>query len=72
MSMSLVKSVNGVAIKSLKHMHDVLSTSNEEFSDIRYFFGQPPTLLFHQKANQAKEQILKDYAVHPEAWFEEK
>ncbi len=64
----VVKEVNGVPIKNLRHFVEVLRDSREKFTTIRFDDKASETLVFnHQDALKATEEILSDNGIRERA-----
>ena len=64
----IVKEVNGVPIKNLRHFVEVLRDSKEKFTTIRFDDKASETIVFnHQEALKATEEILSDNGIREQA-----
>ena len=64
----VVKEVNGVPIKNLRHLVEVLRDSKEKFTTIRFDDKASETIVFnHQEALKATEEILSDNGIRQQA-----
>ena len=64
----VVKEVNGVPIKNLRHFVEVLRDSNQKFTTIRFDDKASETIVFnHQEALKATEEILSDNGIREQA-----
>jgi S1-C subfamily serine protease len=64
----IVKDVNGVAIKNLRHFVEVLRDSKEKFTTIRFNDKFSETIVFnHQEALKATDEILSDNGIREQA-----
>ena len=64
----IVKEVNGVRIKNLRHFVEVLRDSKEKFTRIRFDDKVSETIVFnHQEALKATDEILSDNGIREQA-----
>ncbi len=64
----VVKEVNGVPIKNLRHFVEVLRDSKQKFTTIRFDDKASETIVFnHQDALKATEEILSDNGIREQA-----
>ena len=64
----IVKEVNGVTIKNLRHFVEVLRDSKEKFTTIRFDDRSSETIVFnHQEALKATDEILSDNGIREQA-----
>jgi PDZ domain len=64
----IVKEVNGVPIKNLRHFVEVLRDSNQKFTTIRFDDKASETIVFnHQDALKATDEILSDNGIREQA-----
>ena len=64
----VVKDVNGVPIKNLRHLVEVLRDSKEKYTTIRFDDKYSETIVFnHQDALKATEEILSDNGIREQA-----
>jgi S1-C subfamily serine protease len=64
----IVKEVNGVSIKNLRHFVEVLRDSKEKFTKIRFDDKASETIVFnHQDALKASDEILSDNGIREQA-----
>jgi S1-C subfamily serine protease len=64
----VVKDINGVRVKNLKHLVELLRDSKEKFTVIRFDDKFSETIIFnHQDALKATEEILSDNGVRQQA-----
>jgi S1-C subfamily serine protease len=64
----VVKEVNGVPIKNLRHFVEVLRDSKEKFTTIRFNDKASETIVFnHQDALKATDEILSDNGIRERA-----
>jgi S1-C subfamily serine protease len=64
----IVKDVNGVPIKSLRHFVEVLRDSKQKFTTIRFADKFSETIVFnHQDALKATDEILSDNGIREQA-----
>ena len=64
----IVKEVNGVPIKNLRHFVEVLRDSKEKFTTIRFDDKFSETIVFdHQEALKATDEILSDNGIREQA-----
>ncbi len=64
----IVKEINGVPVKNLKHMVELLRDSKEKFTTILFDDKMSETIVFnHQEALKATEDILSDNGVRQQA-----
>lgn len=64
----IVKEVNGVPIKNLRHFVEVLRDSKQKFTTIRFDDRASETIVFnHQDALKATEEILSDNGIREQA-----
>jgi hypothetical protein len=60
----VVKDVNGVPVKNLRHMVEILRDSKAKFTTIRFDDKYSETIVFnHQEALKASEEILSDNGI---------
>jgi S1-C subfamily serine protease len=64
----IIKDINGVPIKNLRHLVEVLRDSNQKFTTIRFDDKASETIVFnHQEALKATEEILSDNGIREQA-----
>jgi S1-C subfamily serine protease len=64
----IVKEVNGVPIKNLRHFVEVLRDSKQKFTTIRFADKFSETMVFdHQEALKATDEILSDNGIREQA-----
>jgi S1-C subfamily serine protease len=64
----IVKEVNGVPIKNLRHFVEVLRDTKQKFTTIRFDDKASETIVFnHQDALKATEEILSDNGIREQA-----
>jgi len=64
----IVKDVNGVEIKNLRHFVEVLRDSKQKFTTIRFDDKHSETIVFdHQQALKATDEILSDNGIREPA-----
>jgi len=64
----IVKEVNGVPIKNLRHFVEVLRDSKQKFTTIRFADKISETMVFdHQEALKATDEILSDNGIREQA-----
>jgi hypothetical protein len=64
----VVKELNGVRIKNLRHFVEVLRDSKEKFTTIRFDDKFSETIVFnHQDALKATDEILSDNGIREQA-----
>jgi len=64
----IVKDVNGVAIKNLRHFVEVLRDSKQKYTTIRFDDKRSETIIFdHQQALKATDEILSDNGIREPA-----
>jgi hypothetical protein len=64
----VIKDVNGVAIKNLRHLVEVLRDSKEKFTTIRFDDKFSETIIFdHQEALKATDEILSDNGIREQS-----
>jgi S1-C subfamily serine protease len=64
----VIKDVNGVPIKNLRHLVAVLRDSKEKFTTIRFDDKYSETMVFdHQEALKATDEILSDNGIREQA-----
>jgi len=64
----IVKDVNGVPIKNLRHLVEVLRDSKQKFTTIRFDDKFSETIVFdHQDALKATDEILSDNGIREQA-----
>ena len=64
----VVKEVNGVPIKNLRHLVEVLRDSHQKFTTIRFDDKASETIVFnHQEVLKATEEILSDNGIRQQA-----
>ena len=64
----IVKEVNGVPIKNLRHFVEVLRDSKEKFTTIRFDDKASETIVFnHKDALKATDEILSDNGIREQA-----
>jgi S1-C subfamily serine protease len=64
----VVKDINGVPVKNLRHMVELLRDSKEKYTVIRFDDKFSETMVFnHQEALRATEEILSDNGVRQQA-----
>jgi hypothetical protein len=64
----VVKAINDVPIKNLRHFVEVLRDSKEKFTKIRFDDRLSETLVFnHQEALKATDEILSDNGIREQA-----
>ena len=64
----IVKEVNGVRIKNLRHFVEVLRDSKEKFTRISFDDKFSETIVFdHQEALKATDEILSDNGIREQA-----
>jgi hypothetical protein len=64
----VVKDINGVEVKNLRHLVELLRDSKEKFTVIRFDDKFSETIVFnHQEAVRATEEILSDNGVRQQA-----
>ncbi|MGO9465210.1 MAG: PDZ domain-containing protein, partial [Isosphaeraceae bacterium] len=64
----VVKDINGVPVKNLRHLVELLRDSKEKFTVIRFDDKSAETIVFnHQEALKATEEILSDNGVRQQA-----
>ena len=64
----IIKDINGVRIKNLRHLVEVLRDSNQKFTVIRFDDKASETIVFnHQEALKATEEILSDNGIRERA-----
>jgi S1-C subfamily serine protease len=64
----IVKEVNGVPIKNLRHFVEVLRDSKQKFTTIRFDDKASETIVFnHQDALKATDEILSDNGIREQA-----
>lgn len=60
----VVKDINGVPVKNLRHMVELLRDSKEKFTVFHFYEKNSETMVFnHQEALRATEEILSDNGV---------
>ena len=64
----VVKEINGVQVKNLRHLVECLRDSKEKFTTIRFDDKASETIVFnHQEALKATEEILSDNGIRQQA-----
>jgi PDZ domain len=64
----IIKDINGVPIKNLRHLVEVLRDSNQKFTIIHFDDKASETIVFnHQEALKATEEILSDNGIREQA-----
>jgi S1-C subfamily serine protease len=64
----IVKEVNGIRIKNLRHFVEVLRDSKEKFTRISFDDNRSETIVFdHQEALKATDEILSDNGIREQA-----
>ncbi len=64
----VVKEINGVPVKNLRHLVELLRDSKEKFTIIRFDDKASETIVFnHQEALKATDEILSDNGVRQQA-----
>jgi S1-C subfamily serine protease len=64
----IVKEVNGIPIKNLRHFVEVLRDSKQKFTTIRFADKFSETMVFdHQEALKATDEILSDNGIREQA-----
>jgi len=64
----VVKDVNGVPVKNLRHLVELLRDSKEKYTVIRFDDKRSETIVFnHQEALKATEEVLSDNGVRQQA-----
>jgi len=64
----VVKDVNGVQIKNLRHLVEVLRDSKQKYTTIRFDDKMSETIVFdHQQALKATDEILSDNSIREQA-----
>jgi hypothetical protein len=64
----VVKEINGVPIKNISHLVELLRDSKEKFTTIRFNDRASETIVFdHQEALKATDEILSDNGVRQQA-----
>lgn len=64
----VVKDINGVPVKNLRHMVELLRDSKEKYTVIHFEDKNAETIVFnHQEALKATEEILSDNGVRQQA-----
>ena len=64
----VIKDINGVPIKNLRHLVEVLRDSNQKFTIIHFDDKASETIVFnHQEALKATEEILSDNGIRERA-----
>ena len=64
----IIKEVNGVRIKNLRHFVEVLRDSKEKFTRISFDDKFSETIVFdHQEALKATDEILSDNGIREQA-----
>jgi S1-C subfamily serine protease len=62
--MQIVKSVNGVRIKNLQHLVEILRDTKDEFIEFRFEGNHTETLVFNRtEALKATEEVLEDNGI---------
>jgi S1-C subfamily serine protease len=65
----VITSVDDHPVTSLESLADLLEKGAQEFAVIRFHGSEDPLILSRAKVRQSKEDILRKYGVHPNAWF---
>ncbi len=64
----VVKEVNGIPIKNLKHFVEVLRDSKQKFTTIRFDDKFSETIVFdHEQALKVTDEILSDNGIREQA-----
>ena len=64
----VVKEINGVRVKNIRHMVELLRDSKEKFTTISFDDRASETIVFnHQEALKATEEVLSDNGIRQQA-----
>ncbi len=64
----VVKEINGIRVKNIRHMVELLRDSKEKYTTISFDDRESETIVFnHQEALQATEEVLSDNGIREQA-----